>query len=134
MQNHRILTLIACCSLPAAAQAEERCYDELGHKIPGACEDQGGSGAQPKSSEPSAVEESASSDRHTGFFLRMTLGGAGSTYDTTFHDVSPEPDMRIRASGGEFSLAIGGSPIQGLAIYGLIVGNGGGPPTIELEG
>lgn len=101
-----------------SARAAERCYDELGHEIPGACDGE---------RTPAHDGWHAGDPPHRGFFLRMTLGGGPAGYTTS-------RDLHIGKAAGNFDLAIGGAPLDNLAIYGFTRGNTISQPTLEANG
>lgn len=66
--------------------------------------------------------------QHDGFFLQLQTG-------PSFLSVSQDDvDMTIGGSGFGFNLAIGGSPIENLVIFGELVSQVAMSPTLELGG
>jgi hypothetical protein len=115
------LALATSTLLAAPAGAVERCFDELGHRIPGACSDQE---AAPK---PAGSVSDSDSPGHHGFFLRMTLGGGATNFET-------DGDLKVGKGGGNFDIAVGGAPFDDFAIYGFALGNTIVGPTLESNG
>lgn len=104
---------------PRGASAIERCYDELGVKIPGACEDQQQATPAPSGPASSGTSEFSSGDpAHRGFFLRFNLGG-GPNQTQGLGD--NDEDFTIGDAGGHFGIEIGGALFPGFAVYGLIL-------------
>ena len=126
MQKLAIIVATASFLLiaPRPASAVERCYDELGVKIPGACEDQ--QQTKPTSS-GGASEFSGGDPAHRGFFLRFNLGGGPI-------QVTTDDDLKVGNGGMQLTIEIGGALFDDFAVYGLLLANSIVGPTLEVDG
>ncbi len=81
---------------------------------------------------PPPPEAETGKHLHDGFYLRMSLG-ANAQRHTIESDRANVPDLKVNGGGLSFDILIGGSPMPGLVIGGILSADAASRPTVKQD-